>query len=229
MTTEHIRGDGAHRPVTDRVRVRRRAERGSYDPAQVNAILDEALICHIAFVDDGRPYVLPTLHTRIDDTLYFHGSQQNGMFKQMLGSPVCAEATIIDSLVLGRSLFQNSMNFRSVVVLGSPYEVTEPDAKLRAMVALMERVVPGRTDEVRPLTDPELRSVRVLALPLEECSAKIRTGPPGDKESDVDLPVWAGELPLRIVPGEPVDDPDLRPGNPAREHIRSWGRSRSGV
>ncbi|MFI6289677.1 pyridoxamine 5'-phosphate oxidase family protein [Streptomyces sp. NPDC051018] len=229
MTTEHIRDDGTHRPLTERVRVRRRAERGSYDPAQVNAILDEALICRVAFVDDGRPYVLPTLHTRIDDTLYFHASQQNRMFKRMLEAPVCVEATVIDSLVLGRSLFQNSMNFRSVVALGNPYEVTGADAKLRAMVALMERVVPGRADEVRPLTDAELRSVRVLALTLEECSAKIRSGPPGDKESDFGLPVWAGELPLRIVPGEPVDDPDLRPGNPAREHIRSWGSSRSGV
>ncbi|MFD1541965.1 pyridoxamine 5'-phosphate oxidase family protein [Nonomuraea guangzhouensis] len=216
-------------PATDRVRVRRRAERASYDQDLVREILDEALLCRVAFVDDGRPYVLPTLHTRQGDTLYFHGSQQNRMLDRMLGEPICVEATVVDSLVLGRSVFQNSMNYRSVVVLGTGHEIVDRDAKLAAMLALVDRLMPGRGPELRPLTEAELGSTRIIAVPLDECSAKVRTGPPVDREADYDLPVWAGELPLRIVPGTPVPEPHLTPGIEPRDNLVSWGSGRSGV
>jgi nitroimidazol reductase NimA-like FMN-containing flavoprotein (pyridoxamine 5'-phosphate oxidase superfamily) len=217
------------RPATERVKVRRRAERASYDRDLVRQILDEALMCRVAFVDGGRPYVLPTLHTRQGDMLYFHGSQQNRMLDRMLGEPICVEATVIDSLVLGRSVFQNSMNYRSVVLLGTGQEVVDRDAKLEAMLALVDRLLPGRSPELRPLTEAELRSTRVIAVPLEECSAKVRTGPPVDKEADYDLPVWAGELPLRIVPGTPIPEPHLTPGVEPRDNVAAWGSGRSGV
>ncbi|MFI6505072.1 pyridoxamine 5'-phosphate oxidase family protein [Nonomuraea typhae] len=221
MTT---RNDDAPGPVSPRVRVRRKADRGSYDPALVRQILDEALMCRVAFVDDGQPYVLPTLHTRIDDLLYFHGSQRNRMLERMLGKPICVEATVVTSLVLGRSVMENSMNYRSVVVLGTAHEITERQEKLEAMHALVERIAPGRIPELRPLTDAELNSTRVLAVPLEECSAKARTGPPMDRAGDYDLDVWAGEIPLSVITGVPVPDPQLKPGIEPREALLTWRR-----
>ncbi|MFI6904455.1 pyridoxamine 5'-phosphate oxidase family protein [Nonomuraea sp. NPDC050394] len=211
-------------PASPRVRVRRKADRGSYDPALVRRILDEALMCRVAFADGGQPYVLPTLHTRVGDLLYFHGSQRNRMLERMLGEPICVEATVVDSLVLGRSVMENSMNYRSVVVLGAAHEVLERQEKLEAMHALVERIAPGRIPELRPLTDAELNSTRVLAVPLLECSAKVRTGPPMDRAGDYDLDVWAGEVLLRVSATTLVPDPQLKPGVEPRPALVEWRR-----
>ncbi|WP_283136405.1 pyridoxamine 5'-phosphate oxidase family protein [Rhizohabitans arisaemae] len=230
MVSADAINDGKPGPASDRVKVRRRAMRGSYDPELVHAILDEAFMCHVAFVDDGGPVVLPTLHVRRDDVLYIHGSPANRMIKRVSeGVPVCVEATILDSLTLSRAVAQNSVNYRSVVAFGSGSEVLDPVLKREVMLELIDRVVPGRLDRLRPMTEKELRGVRVIAVELSEYSAKVRTGPPTDHASDYDWPVWAGEVPLRIVPGTPIPDPALPADTAVPEHVLSWGSDRRGV
>src|SRR4051812_22349241 len=180
---------------TERTTVKRLSERGNYDAATVHAILDEALICHVAFSVDGKPVVIPTIHTRIGDTLYFHGSAASRMLRSLReGVEACVCATLLDGLVLARSAFHHSMNYRSAVVFGTAREVTDPAEKLRALDALVEHVARGRSAEVRPPNERELKQTLVLALPIAEASAKIRTGPPVDDEEDYALPVWAGVL-----------------------------------
>ncbi len=196
--------DSLQSPATT---VRRLAARGSYDRATIYAILDQALICHVGFVVDGRPLVIPTIHTRIGDTLYFHGSAASRMLRSLRGGvDACVTVTILDGLVLARSAFHHSMNYRSAVVLGKGREVTDRDEKLRALNALVEHVVPGRTAIARPPNGAELKQTLVIALPLAEASAKIRTGPPVDEEADYALDVWAGVVPVALVKGEPVRD-----------------------
>jgi uncharacterized protein len=192
---------------TPRTTVRRLPKRGVYDAATVHAILDEALICHVGFVVDGDPVVIPTIHTRVGETLYFHGSAASRMLRTLRdGVTACVTATILDGLVLARSAFHHSMNYRSAVVFGLAREVTSDDEKRLALEALVEHVVRGRSAESRPPNEKEMRATLVLALPITEASAKIRMGGPVDDEEDYALPVWAGVLPLTLTPGVPVPD-----------------------
>src|SRR6185369_3967279 len=173
---------------TDRTTVRRLGTRGNYDRATVDAIIDEALICHVGFVVDGSPVVIPTIHTRIGDTLYFHGSGASRMLRSLRdGVDACVTVTILDGLVMARSAFHHSMNYRSVVVLGKGREVADREEKLRALDALVEHVVPGRAAVVRAPNEMEIKQTLVIALPLAEASAKVRTGPPVDDEADYAL------------------------------------------
>ena len=201
-------------PTSERARVKRHPERGVYDRERIEAILDEALICHLAWVaDDGSPRVIPTIHARVGDVLYVHGSEASRTLRAIrAGAPVCVEATVIDGLVLARSTPKHSMNYRSVVVYGRVREVTDPEERDLAQRALVEHVVPGRTADARMPDRKELKETAIAALSLDEASAKVRSGPPIDPEEDLGLPVWAGEIPLRSVPGEPVAAPDLREG-----------------
>jgi uncharacterized protein len=192
---------------TDRTRINRLPQRGNYDRTTINAILDEALICHVGLAPAGRPVVIPTIHTRIGDHLYFHGSPAAGMLRTLLqGVEACVTVTILDGLVLARSAFHHSMNYRSVVVFGRAEEVTDRDEKLRVLAALVEHVCRGRSADARRPNEKELKQTLVLRLPIAEASAKIRTGPPVDEAEDYDLPIWAGVLPLPLTPGAPLPD-----------------------
>jgi uncharacterized protein len=198
---------------TARTTVVRRAQRGVYDRPVIDAILDEALVCHLGFVVDGQPYVLPTTYARVGDEVYVHGSAVNRMLRTLAaGVPACMTVTLLDGLVLARSAFHHSMNYRSVVLLGVARPVTEAAEKRRALEALVEHVLPGRFAAVRPPSPPELQATLVLALPITEASAKIRSGPPIDDAADLAMPCWAGEIPLRLTPAAPVADPSLTPG-----------------
>jgi nitroimidazol reductase NimA-like FMN-containing flavoprotein (pyridoxamine 5'-phosphate oxidase superfamily) len=203
----------AGRPPTERTRVRREPERGVYDRSTIDAILDEGLVCHLGFVHEGQPYVIPTLYGRVGDEVYVHGSSASRMLRTLeAGVEACLTVTLVDGIVLARSIFNHSVNYRSVVVLGRAAAVTEPDEKLLALEAFSERLVPGRWAEVRPPTRQELKATAILRLPLDEASAKVRTGPPVDDEGDYVRPVWAGVIPLSLVAGDPVPDPRLVPG-----------------
>jgi uncharacterized protein len=194
---------------TKRTRVRRHPERGDYERGTIDAILDEALICHVGFVHDGRPFVIPTIHARDGDTLYLHGSPGSRMLRNLKeGVDVCVTATLLDGLVLARSVYNHSMNYRSVVVLGRAQEVVDPDEKLRAMRAVVEHVVPGRWQDARHPSEGELKGTTILAIALDEASAKIRRGPPVDDDADLALPVWAGVVPLDLRPSAPLADND---------------------
>ncbi len=203
----------AHAP-SDRTRIHRHPERGDHDPAMIRAVLDDALLCTVSWVDEeGAPRGLPTIQARIDDTLYLHGSRGARAWKAVAGgAEVCVVATVVDELVLARTSPAHSMNYRSVVVYGVAREVVDPDEMDHAQRSLVEHVVPGRTADVRMPSDKELKETTILALGLDEASAKVRTGPPKDPEEDLALSAWAGVLPLRFETGDPVDSPDLRPG-----------------
>ena len=208
---------------TERTRLRRLPERAAYDRATVHAILDEGFVCHVGFVGDGQPYVIPTGYGRVGETLYLHGSTGSRLGLRP-GMDVCVTVTLVDGLVLARSAFHNSMNFRSVMALGRTRAVGDPEEKETALRALVDHIVPGRSDEVRGGDARELAATVVLALPLVEVSAKVRTGPPKDDDPDYDLPTWAGVLPLTLEPGAPVPDPLLRPGVPVPPHVTGWHR-----
>ena len=200
-------------PPSSRTQLRRLAKRGVYDQAQVYSILDEGYLCHVGFVSEGQPYVIPTLYARADDHVYIHGSAASRMLRTLdQGVDVCLTVTLVDGFVLARSAFHHSMNYRSVMVLGKAHPVTDPKEKLQALHHFTNKVVPGRWEEVRTPSEQELKSTSVLALPLEECSAKVRTGPPLDDEADYELPVWAGVVPIRLQAGEPIPDARLLPG-----------------
>lgn len=194
-------------PQTPRTRLHRRPIRGTYDRVVVHAILDEALVCHLAFAIEGQPYALPTTFVRDDERLFVHGSAASRMMRSLAnGLSVCLTATLIDGLVLARSAFHHSMNYRSVVVLGTALEVVDPSEKRRASSLLVDKVSPRRSRRVRPPSDHEIRATTVLTLPLEEVSAKIRTGPPVDDADDMTVPVWAGVVPVAIRAAEPEPD-----------------------
>jgi uncharacterized protein len=199
---------------TARTKVHRLPERARYDRDTIDRILDEALICHVAWADpEGRARVLPTIQARIDDTLYLHGSRGARAWKAVAGgAEVCVAATIVDGLVLARSAFHHSMNYRSVVLYGRAREVTEPEELLTAAGAITRHVLPGREDEARMPTSDEFRQTILFAIPIEEASAKVRTGPPKDDDEDLVLPLWAGVLPLVTRPGVPEPSPDLLEG-----------------
>jgi nitroimidazol reductase NimA-like FMN-containing flavoprotein (pyridoxamine 5'-phosphate oxidase superfamily) len=192
---------------TSRTKIKRHRERGNYDRAVVNAILDEALVSHVGFVDDGQPYVIPMLHARAGDTLYLHGSTQSRAMHTLTGgADVCVTTTLLDGLVLARSVYHHSMNYRAVVVVGRARQVSDPQEKLDAMKCLVDHVLPGRWDDARRPNDGELKVTTIAALQIDEASAKIRTGPPADAKSDLSLPVWAGVIPLALAPAEPIPD-----------------------
>jgi nitroimidazol reductase NimA-like FMN-containing flavoprotein (pyridoxamine 5'-phosphate oxidase superfamily) len=197
-------------PQTQRTTLKRLPKRGVYDRELVYRILDEAFICHVSFVVDGQPFVIPTGYARIADQLYIHGSQVSRMLRTLAqGIDVCIAVTLVDGIVLARSAFHHSINYRSVVIFGCAAMVEEKQAKLAALFAFSEHVIPGRWNDVREPTEPELKATTVLSLPLLEVSAKVRTGPPIDDEEDYALNIWAGVLPLRMIAGEPIDDPRL--------------------
>jgi nitroimidazol reductase NimA-like FMN-containing flavoprotein (pyridoxamine 5'-phosphate oxidase superfamily) len=197
---------------TSRTKVRRLPARGTFDRATAHAILDEAYLAHVGFVVDGEPRVLPMTYGRDGDVLYLHGAVGNAMLRAAAGSEVCVTVTLLDGLVLARSAFHHSMNYRSVVLLGTAEKVEDDAEKERAFEVIVEHVVPGRTQVARAANAAELRATTVLRLPIDEGSAKVRTGDAIDDADDLDLPVWAGSVPLRLVAGEPVPNQDLVPG-----------------
>lgn len=201
--------------VTERTRVRRLPKRGHYDRETVHAILDAGLVCHLGFEADGQPFVVPTAYWRAGERVYFHGSAASRTLRALGGElPVCLTVTLVDGLVLARSGFHHSINYRSVMVLGRAVPVEDAAEKTAALETFMERLAPGRWQEVREPNAKELKATRVMYLPLEEVSAKVRTGPPVDDEEDYALPVWAGVVPLREVAEAPVPCPRLKPGTP---------------
>jgi uncharacterized protein len=198
------------RAPSTRTQVERLPERGHYDRETIHAILDQTFLCHVGFVAEGQPYVIPTGFGRAGEVLFIHGSAASRMLHSLAeGIPVCVTVTLLDGLVLARSVFHHSMNYRSVVILGTARLVVDREEKLRALRAIAEQIVSGRWDEARKPNEQELKATSVLALPLAEASAKIRTGPPKDEKEDYALPIWAGVLPLPIVPGSPLPDPAL--------------------
>jgi uncharacterized protein len=208
---------------TPRTRVRRLPKRGVYDRDTIDAILDEGLVCHVGFVHDHQPVVIPTLYARVGDVVYFHGSAASRMLRTLAdGVEACLTVTLIDGLVLARSAFHHSANYRSAVVFGRARLIEDRAEKLAALEAFAERAVPGRWAEVRPPTAKELKATTVLSLPLDEASAKIRSGPPVDDEEDYALDIWAGVIPLRLVAGEPVPDARLPAGVAVPEYARSF-------
>jgi uncharacterized protein len=197
-------------PQTSRTNLKRLPKRGYFDHETVYSILDEGFICHVGFVADGQPFVIPTGYARVDDTLYIHGSQASRMLRTLSnGVDTCVTVTLVDGLVLARSAFHHSINYRSVVVFGRASLVVDQQQKNAALFALSEHMIKGRWKDVREPTESELKQTSVLSLPLLEASAKVRTGPPIDDEDDYSMPVWAGVVPLRLVADEPVADPRL--------------------
>ena len=216
-----------HPAPSQRTRVRRLPKRGVYDRGQVEAVLDAGLVAHLGFEHDGQPYVIPTLHARVGDQVYVHGSAASRTLRELTaGIPACLTVTLVDGIVLARSVFEHSMNYRSVVVLGTAVAVTEPEEKLTALEAFTEKLVPGRWAEARSPNRTELKATSVLRLPLDEASAKIRTGGPDDGDTpDAELDVWAGHLPLVVRALDPVPDPALRPGIPVPDALRDYRRA----
>jgi len=212
---------------TERTQVHRLPKRGVYEREAVYHILDEGLVCHIGFVADGKPVVIPTGYGRKDDMLYIHGSTASRMFRALgKGADVCVTVTLVDGVVLARSAFHHSMNYRSVVVFGKATVLEDPAAKREALQVFTEHVTPGRWKEVRQPSEKELQATTVLAIPLKEVSAKVRTGPPIDDEEDYALPVWAGVLPLDLTPKTPLPDERLPEGIPVPEYVREYSRKR---
>jgi nitroimidazol reductase NimA-like FMN-containing flavoprotein (pyridoxamine 5'-phosphate oxidase superfamily) len=190
------------RDVPEHLRVKREPQRGVYDRETIDAILDEALVCHLGFAVDGQPYVIPTLHARVGDLLYVHGSAASRMLRHAASDVrICVTVTLLDGLVLARSVFNHSIDYRSVVVLGTPTLVEDVEEKREALRAFTEHIAPGRWEEARQPTDQELKATWILSVPLDEASAKVRTGPPEDEPEDLDLPVWAGVVPIHLAAG----------------------------
>jgi uncharacterized protein len=212
--------------ASPRTRLRRLPARAAYDRGTIDQILDEAMIAHLGFVDAGQPFVIPTLHARVDNTVYFHGSAASRAIRSLSsGVPACLTVTLIDGLVLARSVFHSSVNYRSVVVLGTATAVEGPDERLLALEAFVERLVPGRWDETRPPTPQELKATRLLAMTLDEASAKVRSGPPEDDRDDLNLPVWAGVIPLHTYPGAPIPDAATLPHIKPSGAVTLWRRT----
>lgn len=212
---------------TDRTTLKRLPARGFYDHELVFSILDEGFICHVGFAVEGRPVVIPTGYARVGEKLYVHGSQASRMLRTLKnGVDACVTVTLVDGLVLARSAFHHSINYRSVVIFGQAQVVNVPEEKLAALVTFSEHVIRGRWDDVREPTEQELKATTVLSLELSEVSAKVRTGPPLDDEEDYQLPIWAGVIPLRLVAGEPIPDPRLPVGIAAPEYALKYKREK---
>jgi len=213
-----------HMP-TVRTRVVREAERAVYDRETAYRILDEGFLCHVGFTVDGQPYVIPTSYGRKDANLYIHGSAASRMLRQMKdGVPVCVTVTLLDGLVLARSIFNHSMNYRSVVILGKAMLVDHPEEKLVALRVLSDHILPGRWEDIRQPNERELKATSVLRLPIEEFSAKVRSGPPIDDEEDMTFPTWAGVIPLEMNAGKPINDPKLDPAREVPAYAKKYSR-----
>ncbi len=212
-------------PPSERTRVVREAHRGAYDRESIYKILDEGYVCHVGFAVDGQPYVIPTLFARIGDAIYFHGSAASRMLRTAGdGISVCITVTLTDGFVLARSVFNHSMNYRSVVALGRADLVDAPEEKLEALHAFTEKILPGRWNDARQPNEKELKATSVLRLPLTEVSAKIRVGPPEDDAPDYALPVWAGVIPLSLTPGAPIRDEKCHPSIPTPAYAAQYKR-----
>ncbi len=214
---------------TARTRVVREAMRAAYDRETVYGILDEGFLCHVGFVQNGQPFVIPTSYGRKDANLYIHGSAASRMLRQMKeGLPVCITVTLLDGLVLARSIFNHSMNYRSVVILGTATLVDDPEEKLEALRLLSEHILPGRWEDSRQPNERELKQTSVLRVPIEEFSAKVRTGQPVDDEEDYSFPTWAGVVPLEMKAGAPINDERLNAAREVPVYVRNYSRSRTG-
>jgi uncharacterized protein len=212
---------------TTRTRLVREAERAVYDRAAAYRILDEGFICHVGFVVDGQPFVIPTGYGRVGDNLYIHGSAASRMLRNLdQGVAVCVTVTLLDGLVLARSIFNHSMNYRSVVVLGTAVAVQDPGEKLEALRLLSEHILPGRWAESRQPNEKEIKATLVMRLPIAEFSAKVRQGPAIDDEADYGFPTWAGVIPLTMVAGAPIDDARLMAGQIVPEYAKRYSRSK---
>jgi uncharacterized protein len=212
--------------ATSRTQIKRLPQRGEYDRSTIHYILDEGLICHVGFVVNAQPFVIPTAYGRVGDRLYIHGSPASRMLRTLkAGIDVCATVTLLDGLVLARSAFHHSMNYRSVVMFGQATLVEDPEEKLAALQAFTEHIVPDRWAAVRPPTPQEIAGTLVLSLPITEASAKVRSGPPSDDEADYALPIWAGEIPLQLTAGIPIADPRLDSSTELPAHVQHYGRS----
>jgi nitroimidazol reductase NimA-like FMN-containing flavoprotein (pyridoxamine 5'-phosphate oxidase superfamily) len=215
---------------TDRTRLRRKAERGRFDRASVNAILDEAIFCTVAFAAGGRPWAVPMVYGRIHDTLYLHGNVTNHLLTAMAdGVEVCVSVTLVDAVVFARSLFRQSVDYRSVMLFGRASEVTDDAERLRALEAVVEHVIPGRSDDVRPPSKTELSATRVVRVPIIEGSAKIRDLGPVDLPDDVGLPIWAGRVPLEHRAGRPLPADDVCAGIAPPSYAANYARPRAHV
>ncbi len=211
------------------VRVRRHPERGDYDQDTIYAIVDEAIFCHVAVIRDGIPIILPMLHVRYHDRLYLHGAQANGLFQNMKGAPtVSVSVTLLDGLVMARSAYHHSMNYRSVVAFGIPEEVIHPDHKMKIFEALFDHLTPGRFQDARLPSAEELKSTRLFGIPLDKASAKLRTGPPLDNSEDLDRPTWAGVLPIHLAFQNPMPDPKQLARLPLPEYLHDLVRTSRG-
>jgi uncharacterized protein len=215
-----------HTP-TPRTRLVREPERAVYDREAAYRILDEGFLCHVGFVVEGQPFVIPTSYGRKDDSLYIHGSAASRMLRQMKESvPVCITVTLLDGLVLARSIFNHSMNYRSVVVLGKAVLVDNPAEKIEALRLLSEHIIPGRWADSRQPNEKELKATSVLRVPIDEFSAKVRKGPAVDDEADYSFPTWAGVVPLEMKAGQPIADARLMEGQTVPEYARQYSRKR---
>jgi nitroimidazol reductase NimA-like FMN-containing flavoprotein (pyridoxamine 5'-phosphate oxidase superfamily) len=213
-------------PASERVRLRRKRERGSHDRVLVDAILDEGLVAHLGICDaDGQPLVIPTLHARRGDVVYCHGSAVSRTLRALrAGTPACLTVTLLDGIVLARSVMHHSANYRSAMILGTATEVSDPQEKLDALRAIVEHIVPGRWEHARHPTESEMKATAVLSIPITEFSAKVRTGPPLDDEEDYALGFWAGVIPMEQVPGPALPDPRLADGIPTPGHASGYRR-----
>ena len=201
--------------------MKRIPERGHYDSSTIYPIIDEAMICHVGFIHDDQPFVIPTLHARQGDMILLHGAKGSRLLRHIeSGGDVCISITLVDGIVLARSVFHHSINYRSVVVFGKGKKIVGDDARLQALQAFTERLLPGRWEDARPPNAVELKQTTIVAVAIDSASAKVRTGPPKDEEDDLDLPVWAGVLPLRQASGDPIADPLLKEGVEVPEYIR---------
>ena len=210
---------------TERTQLKRLPERGTYDRHTVYAILDEALYCHVGFVVDDKPVVIPTIHARMDDRLVLHGSAASRMLRTLKdGVDICVTVTLLDGLVMARSAFHHSMNYRSVVVFGTAREITDKDERSAAMAAVTEHVARGRWDDARQPNRNENKATMLIEVPLAEASAKMRTGPPGDDAEDMDLGIWAGVIPVATSFGDPTPSPDLAADVELPDYLADYSR-----
>ncbi|MDD2922364.1 MAG: pyridoxamine 5'-phosphate oxidase family protein [Anaerolineales bacterium] len=214
-------------PKTEQNRIKRLPKRGHYDRETIYRILDEALICHVGFAENNQPYVIPINFARMDDTIVLHGAKASRLLKHIEdGNPVCVEATIVDGLVLARSVFHSSINYRSVVLFGAGQIIKDENEKMAALEAITEHLIPGRWSEARLPNRKEMNATSVVSIQIEQASAKIRSGPPGDDEADYALPIWAGVLPLQETASRPIRDELMTQEIPAPKYVAKYSRKK---